>query len=212
MIAAFAVLAMIVPAFSQASGGERESVPIDPNWKTDLAYDVVIVWAKDSQTVDRLHSDIQGMGMMVLADYASSVLVRVQNFDKESLKAYGYDIRELPDRTVTGRGNYYFDSRLGDGSIPEHMRVNLRANPNYNLFIVQFVGPATSEWFDAIQMAGASVIEYLPHYSYLVEIDGQSAESVALMPFVQWVGVYHPAYKLGVDLDNGDPQNPREAS
>lgn len=68
------------------------------------------------------------------------------------------------------------------------------------LRLVQLWGPPRADWHDALEAAGSRVLQYYPHNSYLVWSDAPSAARVRSLPFVRWVGGFHPAYKLGSTL------------
>jgi len=73
-------------------------------------------------------------------------------------------------------------------------------NPGRGLYIVQFAGPIKDEWLTTLESTGANVVSYVANNAYVVSCDARSAALVSRMPdeqsFVQWVGDYHPAYKL----------------
>lgn len=64
------------------------------------------------------------------------------------------------------------------------------------LFIVQFLTQPLDIYRQEIVASGGTVLKYLPHHAYLVELDSQAKQIVEQMPFVRWVGPFQPAYKL----------------
>lgn len=73
---------------------------------------------------------------------------------------------------------------------------HLRAADDSELLIVQFVTPALAEYRAAMEEAGAKVRYYLPEQAQLVTMDAAARARVGALPFVRWVGVYHPSDKL----------------
>lgn len=81
----------------------------------------------------------------------------------------------------------------------------LRADNDIHLFIVQFVTQPLQEFRDAIISCGGVVRQYIAQYAYLVEMSQSVREQVEAFPYVRWVGLYHPAYRLEeFMLDNLD--------
>jgi serine protease AprX len=72
----------------------------------------------------------------------------------------------------------------------------LTANENSHLFIVQFVTQPLQEFRDAITTYGGVVRHYIAQYAYLVEMSESVRAQVEALPYVRWVGPYHPAYRL----------------
>ena len=81
----------------------------------------------------------------------------------------------------------------------------LAANVGTNLFIVQFVTQPFEEFQDAIMALGGTVRHYIAQYAYLVEMNDAIMAQVEGLPYVRWIGPYHPAYRLEeFMLDNLD--------
>lgn len=77
---------------------------------------------------------------------------------------------------------------------------NLQAQSNHELFIVQYVTQGTEEWRDAIRALGATDHRFLAMHANIWHMDSATAEIVADLPFVRWVGPFHPVYKLENEL------------
>ncbi len=96
-----------------------------------------------------------------------------------------------------------FGIKLASGAF-EPMAVGARAEPGAHLraaddselLIVQFVTPALAEYRAAMEEAGAKVRYYLPEQAQLVTMDAAARARVEALPFVRWVGAYHPSDKL----------------
>ena len=72
----------------------------------------------------------------------------------------------------------------------------LRATPDNRAFIVQYISQPLEAYGEAIARLGGRVEHFLPDQAQIVTIDAARAGDVAALPFVRWVGEYHPAYKL----------------
>ncbi|MEM7205900.1 MAG: S8 family serine peptidase [Planctomycetota bacterium] len=78
----------------------------------------------------------------------------------------------------------------------------LHAAPDHRLHIVQFATPIIAEYRAAVRRAGAQALRhsYLPTQSLVVRADAHSAQQLATLPFVRWVGADHPAYRTEPEL------------
>lgn len=76
----------------------------------------------------------------------------------------------------------------------------LEATAHNEQFIVQFQTQPLPEFREAIAKAGGVVTYYLPYDAYLVRMTPRTRETVARLPYVRWIGPYHPAYRLDPDL------------
>jgi serine protease AprX len=72
----------------------------------------------------------------------------------------------------------------------------LAATDSSRLRIVQYAAPALPAMRAAVQAAGATRLFHLPHHANLVEIDPERLPALAALPFVRWIGPYHPAYRM----------------
>jgi subtilisin family serine protease len=66
--------------------------------------------------------------------------------------------------------------------------------------LVQFYGPTEDAWLDGLQGAGLKVLQYYPHYTYLVWGAEGALRAAEGLNFVRWAGNFHPAYKINSDL------------
>lgn len=73
---------------------------------------------------------------------------------------------------------------------------SLQARPDTNLMLVQFVTQPINAYRDALVADGAQIHQYLGGYTYLVSAAQPVREQLRKLPYVRWVGDYHPAYRL----------------
>ncbi len=69
-------------------------------------------------------------------------------------------------------------------------------------YLLQFIGPVQEEWKDAVQQAGVRLYDYVPDFAFIARMDGEARTQVSRLPFVRWVGLYHPAYRLAPSLQS----------
>jgi len=66
--------------------------------------------------------------------------------------------------------------------------------------IIQFDDVIQQTWKTEVEKAGIKLIGYLPENSFLAEASLDQLEALAVLPHIQWMGPYKPAYKLSVGL------------
>ncbi|MGD9630420.1 MAG: S8 family serine peptidase [Pyrinomonadaceae bacterium] len=80
-------------------------------------------------------------------------------------------------------------------------RQNIGGFSGKRLHLVRFNGPIRSKWVDMLTDSGVEVVNYIPHYTYLVYGDAaalsriQSESRNALSP-IEWEGPYRDEYKV----------------
>ncbi|QDE70841.1 MULTISPECIES: S8 family serine peptidase [Myxococcus] len=72
----------------------------------------------------------------------------------------------------------------------------LTADASNTLHLVQFQATPLPEYRDAIKAAGGKVLRFLTDHTFLVEMNASTHKRVAGLPYVRWVGAYHPEYRV----------------
>jgi len=80
---------------------------------------------------------------------------------------------------------------------------DLAADDTGRLFVVQFETQPLTAYRDRIAAAGGEVVGYLPGHAHVVRMPAAARDRVRALPFVRWVGPYHPAYRLEEALRSG---------
>lgn len=145
---------------------------------------------------------LKALNVELIETYDSFVLVDITTEQKTWLEQRGFEIEELPYRTVTGRGAYVFDTKNGQPLFPSSLRINSYLQDTGGHYIVQFIGPVKEKWKECIQSMGAKIYDYIPNFAYIMRMNNAIKEKVEELGFVQWVGIYQPAYKLSRDIDD----------
>ncbi|NNE44536.1 MAG: hypothetical protein HKN12_10025, partial [Gemmatimonadetes bacterium] len=105
-----------------------------------------------------------------------------------------------PKRAVTEislANGITFDTRTGEPSVAPHLRVNEQVAPDEMIsLLVQVQGPVETGWTDQIEAAGARIEFFVPNYAFLVRVRAQDRTALDALPFVDWTGHYHPAYRI----------------
>ncbi|HEX5690408.1 MAG TPA: S8 family serine peptidase, partial [Roseiflexaceae bacterium] len=72
-------------------------------------------------------------------------------------------------------------------------------------YLVQFNGPIEENWKAAVEQAGVRLYGYIPDNTLIARADAGSIERLRALPFVRWVGPYHPAYRMEPALAGAAP-------
>ncbi len=94
--------------------------------------------------------------------------------------------------------NFAFDP-VADGE-PKLSNAERFDGSEAGLRLVQFYGPTEDAWLEGLQGAGLQVLQYYPHYTYLVWGAQGALRAADSLDFVRWSGNFHPAYKINSDL------------
>lgn len=86
----------------------------------------------------------------------------------------------------------HFDPLVNTPAVP----AELAAGPDTGLWLVQFASQPLASFDADIASLGATVCHYVAQFAYLVQMDAATRDRVAALPYVRWVGPYHPAYRL----------------
>ena len=67
-------------------------------------------------------------------------------------------------------------------------------------YLVQFRGPIQDDWRATVRQVGGTLFGFVPEHALIVKMDLTAAEKIATLPDVQWIGLYHPRYKVAPRL------------
>jgi len=84
-----------------------------------------------------------------------------------------------------------FNIREGEPALPKELIV---AESDY--YIVHCQGPVYPEYVRVLEKTGAKVYSYLPNYAFIVKMDEATKNEVSQLKFIDWIGIYQPAYKI----------------
>lgn len=134
----------------------------------------------------------------VLATYPDSVLVEVDEDQISSLKSQGLRLEKQEKPYVIRLRAVEFDTAKEAPGRPPTLKVSAAEIEKIgrNYWIVQFVGPVKPEWGEKIKALGGKLHSHIPENAVLVSMAPQIKEKIQELPFVNWVGLYEPAYKV----------------
>lgn len=95
---------------------------------------------------------------------------------------------------------FTFDPLAGEPPLPPNLRLEAYPPGRPGVYLVQLHGPPTAAWREGLAAQGVRLLDYVPDWAYLVQADAGRAEALRALPYVRWVGLYQPAYKLDPSL------------
>jgi len=147
-------------------------------------------WAVDPQA-------LVDSGGQVLADYGNGLqLMRIpRSLVASARSAPGVDF-------MTGRTSidlYFsgvrFDSAIGAPVFSDDLQAS-----SPGAYLLQYVGPVRSEWVSELERQGLEFDAYIASHAFVVRGSAAAVEAAKASAYVQWVGVYHPGYRVSADL------------
>jgi len=177
------------------------------NIKPAAANNKVIVYQAANESLAQL----KAKGITRVTNYGSYWLVEATDAQVDQLTQM-YGSRAVKDSRFNRvqLNGVTIETTSGEPSVPAAFRE--KEGPGKRLRLVQFRGPILPEWLLLLQANRAEIISYIPNDAYLVRID-QSAEDklralVGTNGPIQWLGPYHPYYKIQPGLwTEGDQKN-----
>jgi hypothetical protein len=169
----------------------------------------VLVDAADEQTLKELAAS----GATLLVDYGAFSLWRV-NQAQAAAVSQPTSLQSQPDFDVIPlRGGQVIKTgpdKAVEPAIPNKLRQN--SAQAEEMWLVQFIGPVREEWLNTLTEKGRlEIVGYLPNNAYIVW--GKAAhetleETARGNSFIQWLGPYHPAYRLEPSLQQAADTRP----
>jgi hypothetical protein len=77
---------------------------------------------------------------------------------------------------------------------------DLKAAPGNTVRLVQFHTVPLDEFRSQIEAMGGEVVRYIASHTHIVRMSDSVAQQVENLPYVRWVGDFHPAYRLSDEI------------
>ncbi|HMB70458.1 MAG TPA: S8 family serine peptidase, partial [bacterium] len=95
-----------------------------------------------------------------------------------------------------------FDTRNGEPSVAAHLRATEAVAPEEMLsLLVQVQSPVQEGWRDDLEATGARIETFVPNSAFLVRVAARDRAELDALPFVDWTGNYHPAYRISAQSE-----------
>ena len=143
---------------------------------------------------------LEDQGVDIVEPYTGFVIAKLDTTQLRGLEHRGFTvIPEITLHTVAMEG-FEIDTREGEPALPSELFIDKYEFGSDGRYIVQFIGPVKDEWKTAVRNLNVDVGDYLPYNSFIVKMNTQTIDKVSDLRFVQWVGVFQPAYRVRPSL------------
>ncbi|MCK5659925.1 MAG: S8 family serine peptidase, partial [Methanosarcinales archaeon] len=112
---------------------------------------------------------------------------------------------ELRNKNAILLQNAQFDTSLPQPAVAAVSSADMLFISQYPVdvegyYIVQFSGYIQEEWKQAVRDTGAIIFDYVPNNAFVVQMNSSAKSQVESLDVVQWVGIYHPSYRISPAL------------
>ncbi len=118
------------------------------------------------------------------------------------LKQEGYNVNDLPNRTEISVKGHTFDIFEDEPPIDPELKLEDYSSRERGLYLVHMLGPIHADWKETLREHGIEIINYVPNYAYVVKMCTEHVEKIEELPFVDWVDIYHPGFKVPENLES----------
>ncbi len=84
-----------------------------------------------------------------------------------------------------------FDIRKGEPELSKSLTLE-----QSDYYIIHYNGPVYPEYVKRIEATGVKVYSYIPNYAFLIKMNEITKTEIEHIEFIDWIGVYQPAYKI----------------
>ncbi|MBS3817219.1 MAG: PQQ-binding-like beta-propeller repeat protein [Candidatus Thermoplasmatota archaeon] len=138
----------------------------------------------------------------ILQKYESFALVKTSLEQADRLEKKGLNVNRLPHRDIINIKGHEF--KIDEGpQISQDMKIESYDKGEKGTYIIHMLGPVHPDWNEKLQSNGVELVDYVSNYAYVVRTTPRKKEQVEEFDFIDWVGYYHPAYKLDEGLKEG---------
>lgn len=145
-------------------------------------------------------AEAESAGCKVEHHLPHGTLVRGKEQDYAKLEKQGYRVKFLPDTNILAVGSYRINVERGAPKVPPNLQVPKALEKTWPHHLVQLAGPPNEEWIRAIEAQGVDVVEPISSYGLFVVGDPETVKQLKNLPFVEWVGMFQPAYRVHENL------------
>ena len=146
--------------------------------------------------IHRLSASLERRGVKIDFQLHHGALVTLTTRQAQRLEAEGCRVKPLPEPDVLSIGGTRIDTRKPLPKVARALDLPARRRETWRHHLVQLAGPRTDEWIRAIEAEGVEVVEPISRYGLFVTGDPARINAIRRLPFVTWVGVFKPAYRL----------------
>jgi hypothetical protein len=173
---AVVALAALAALFTSAPAGSSKTVSTEVRVRRPQLLRIWTPNEADKTAVRAFASGVEDHGTFVVAEA-----------DVAGVAQKGLDFEVLP-RSIHLPGATF--------EPPNDRGMRFRPTDGPGYYVVQFSSLITSADLDAVERAGGTVIQYVPHQAYFVYAGPAAADRISRMGRVRWLGRYLPEQKV----------------
>lgn len=140
------------------------------------------------------------MGLKVEQHLPHGTLVRGDKKQYAALESQGYRVKLLTDTNIINVGSYRIDTDAALPKVPEKLEVPKALQKTWPHHLVQLAAPPNEDWIRTIEEQGVDVVEPISAYGLFVVGSPEQVKNLKNLPFVEWVGLFKPAYRIAPNL------------
>jgi hypothetical protein len=160
---------------------------------------ITLVEINDTEDIRFLES----LNAKILEIYDTNVLVEIDALMISQIENRGLSVRYLPHRTTLFVKDIMFDFTIAEPEIPNELRIKEYNSDEKGLYIVHMIGPIAQNWRPTFENMNVEVLHYVHNYAYLIWMTPEQKNNILDLYFVDWIGIYHPYYKIQEDIRPG---------
>ena len=161
--------------------------------------DIVLVRVNNANEILYMES----VGAEIIEEYGKYVLIEACPNVVSMIEDFGLDIDKMDYRTKLCVSGHVFDIRDGEPEMPDELHLVDYETGTKGIYLVHMIGPIAKNWRPTLEEMGVEVMNYMHNFAYRVRMTPELANEVSELYFVDWVGVFHPYYKLQSGLEPG---------
>lgn len=136
----------------------------------------------------------------VLREAGGQFWVAMDEAQVDTFLSQGFSVSTFPDADVLHVGPLSYRPATETPQPPDGLRATAPTGDATGIWIVHFVAPADKSWLQDIAIAGGEQIHVLDAFTGVFRMTSAVADSVRSLAYVDSVGLFHPAYAVGLDL------------
>jgi hypothetical protein len=136
----------------------------------------------------------------VLREAGGQFWVAMDEAQVDTFLSQGFSVSTFPEADVLRVGPLAYRPASETPQPPAALRASPPTGDAVGIWVVHFVAPADKSWLQDIALAGGEQIHVLDAFSGVFRMTSAVADSVRSLGYVDSVGLFHPAYAVGLDL------------
>ncbi|HUI05396.1 MAG TPA: choice-of-anchor D domain-containing protein [Verrucomicrobiae bacterium] len=162
----------------------------------------VLIYPSANETIEQLKQQgidtVDNCGPYWLAEVSDQDLAKVEAMYGDRAEPQD-DLNRIDLQTMT------IDTTGGEPVVPPGLQQT--ETKGRRLRLIQFKGPVLPQWLEQVKrLKNVEVIHYVPNNAYLIYLDAAAEKQFDALREpngpIQWIGAYHPYYKLGLALQH----------